>query len=535
MKLRIKTLSVNQFKKMRYSLFFALVFFVNSSRAINDSASSSNNMSLNGILYYSTARLLSKVNDQLSQLQNYSSTWRDPVALGGVIPVVIRDIQFQLSSEKLTAHYSNRDELTVVARHPQIVISVPEIKINTVIYQQVGGVDLQIKVNTTCSQIQLQMNTDEVTVSGLVKDQTTTNNLSLGVENLKSNLSPVSLSVNEFQCTQINGFEKQIKEAIQIEFSKINFYKLILEKNLNDIINIELGKMSVLIKNSVDLKSKNLLSTINNNEDELSGGQSSKQVTQFKLVQINDKALIVRFNVPTHVEMSKQQLAENIFDLQKMMDATMDFAQQNMNDVVVVVNQSQFFSIAEQIIKLKLMNINLSSKSIPALDKLTRSRFQQFFVFPALMKRPKGNELILHPYLEGLNMKLAQNSFQTQINFQPVVGMWIYDQGLPMTYIRSNLTLNSKISAQDTNIISQILSMKSRSLWSPEYLKTNHVSTRISTSILETVSTSYFNQNFFKQNINLLTLTNELLFKVQDYYSNSQGYLFIRAQEIINL
>ena len=513
-------LSEGPMKNIRWILvLFILIFnFSIFAQTINEN---DRPKSINGFLYLSTNKVLSWLDEEFFKLKDDSGKWTNKITFNGELPFEISGFDYQIKNQQIKSQYLKSDEIQIAVDNLQVNVTIPKVVIDTIVSKNIGGAIVNIKVKSECENVQLNFESTKAFASGKLKDVNKENKIYLQASDVQSKFENQNLNVVDFNCTNINGFQEFVKNQIYEEFKKFNFYQLIFDDKISKLINEKLSEISNKANSMISQK----LSAIDDSS-----------LIKYQLVNTNEKyfKILIEFPLPESIsdKVSAKTSADKKAKEEAFQKKSDEFVTDNLIDEAIIALPHSLVQIwALKQIQLKLSQEWISSKKIPALNKLTNSRFQQFFVFPALMSLPKGQELLLHPYLERLEYNIEKNKFLSQLETKASVGAWIYDRSHPMVFFRSNLNFKFQL-GENSQLLSNLQSIQSESLFNNEYLKNNNVSTYISTSIISSSMQSYFNQNYIRQNLNLFQITNDKVFKIKDFYLSSDDILFLRAAKL---
>ena len=183
------------------------------------------------------------------------------------------------------------------------------------------------------------------------------------------------------------------------------------------------------------------------------------------------------------------------------------------NETSVFINKIELEEIIQQVLAKKIKAMAYSSNDVPDLKKLLASRFKQFFIWPALLSRPKNKPLQLWPVLEKFEFDLFEKQQSDQINIKMTLGQWVVDDAEPMVYFRSQANLNNATKSQ------VLLSELNNSyVWNNSYLQKKCVSDRISISLVDSTL-----QKLVQEKINNIVLSQQdsFLKRIKSFYLNS--------------
>lgn len=448
---------------------------------------------LSGNFLISTAKLKQTFEDLIVQKKPIAGVYETPLTFSSLIPISVSNVQYNLDWKNVSFNPIENNNIQFALVEPQLDILVPKLEIDTYLVKEVNGVILKVRVQSTCENIRLVTTTDVISVLAGISGSAKSDHVNMSANITDVNLGKPKLSVQNLKCSNIAGFEDLVADEILQQFTQLDFYKPVLLSKMNELLAGQVEKYAAKAEKAI----KDQVMTV----DGLSA-------PLFSLLQINDQYIDIGFSLN-----NPNATLSNITGYKLNSDGAM------------VVNKSELQDYIKQSLSAKLAKLSYSSKTITELDKLTRSRFKQFFVWPALMKLPKGQELILRPMLESLSFTLKPDSYVINLNLTATAGIWVMARNEQMVYLRSNLTASSNV-ANAAQVKTTIQSLASSAVWDQNFLKRYGASKRISTSIVDSTAEKFFNDNWATANLSVLKLTDTVSTGLKKIFYSKDNKLY---------
>lgn len=477
-------------KWLKISLFF--LFFLKISTALAGE-------SISGVIVYPFDKINLKLVQNLDQLKKNS----EEIKLSDYLPTSLgvnesskAVIQFNLGQPNLSA--VTEQELEFQTLKTTFNVVVPSLELNTTYQTVVNGVELNLKINAICSNINFTVLFDRLAARAQVEKN-------FAVQKLTLLPDEPTIKFNDFKCEKIAGLENEIKTLIKEQLKNIEAYKSLYKSSIQQHLNLQ-------IQNTYNFLKQSALKKINT--------QLDVESFNFELIKITENHVFFGFGLNQNLN-DQQSVIQNIIK-SKLLTSKETLIATNLN-------QLTHFSLIQA--NSQLARQSLSSQSIKALDKLTRSRIQQFFVWPALLKRPKGLPLEFKPQIETLQLNIEKQKLLTNFTIKPTVGIWTIDRGRPMVYLKSQTYISSVLSdAQSLQL--QLTGLATKPFWDKEYIKTTQCSQRISTSILDQLGQVFLNKEFSDKYLNIIEIYDQHLFSLKDLMLDENNILFLRLKEV---
>lgn len=459
---------------------------------------------LSGELYYPTSRLKSNIASSLNMDKPTEGRFSvTSLNIHAGFPFVIDDISYQYLWQTPEVSIQDENNINVSVKNAQVLFDIPHLNIDTTIVKYIDGAVINIRVKSDCSSIKMVATSSQVNLKlSRVEAAGSVFDLALAAQQLQ--YEKPNLEIASFECTNIQGIEAEIKENIFENFNQLDLYNNVFLEKLNIAVQDKIHEVLVSIDQSIQENFNKLRMNLNQKIRVKSIG-SDKMTLQFAFNKELIKDAIVD-KIPSQVGNGTYGVMFN-------------------------VKKDELIAFIKQLLKAKLDTVQISSTQIKALDKLTKSRFQQFFVWPALMKRKKGQELILRPTIENLNIAVQNNTFSKDLQTQINTGLWTMDENRPMVYFKSSFTSHiTFLNGSETSF--PISGLTTKAQWDADYLKEKKCSKRIATSIIDTIGQSVFNQNWAKQNLNAIILGQTQQYRFKDVFNSQNKTLFIRLENL---
>ncbi|AZZ38188.1 hypothetical protein CIK05_15730 [Bdellovibrio sp. qaytius] len=485
----------DQKQKTCRALAIIFVFFLTAHFPTNVSAQAANTQpqKLSGHFLISTTKLKQTLENLIVQKKPIVGVYEKPIPISSLVPIAVSNIEYNFDWQSVNFNPIQNNNIQFALVAPKIEITVPKLAIDTVLVKEVNGVILRVNVKSNCESIKVVTNSEAFTIQAAIAGSAKADHVDMTANVTDINLGTPKLTVQNFKCDNIAGLEDLVADEILQQFSKIDFYKPVLLDKINTLLVKQMEKYSAKAEKAI----KDQILTI-----------EALSAPQFSLLQVNQKFIDIGF-------------ALNNPDV-----AYSPVENYNMNsDGVMIVDKSEMQEFMKQGIAAKLSKLSYSSKTISELDKLTKSRFKQFFVWPALMKIPSGQELILRPALESLDITIKPDSYVSQINLKATAGIWVMERNEAMVYLRTNMQAVSNV-ADAAKVQTSISSLATTAVWDAGYVNRHNCSERISTSIVDTTAKKFFNDNWATANLSVLKLTDTASAQLQKIYYGKDNKLY---------
>ena len=373
-------------------------------------------LNLSATLNIGTSLIEKKIDQAISENSTISRTITG-LKYESLFPITIEQINLNSHIPASTTKKTSQiNTFETSIAEIQIHGEISNLHIQGVIEKEISGVKIKINVDSVCKNILFSGKTVENVFSTAIVENSVDNQI-------KSLFSYKSLDIQfePFQCTQIQGIEQLIIQNIQTELSK----QLPIEQMISE-------QVSHLL---------------------------SEKVKSFKVEALNKLNMFVKSIDP-----------EIKVNIQKTSTA---------DKTSVLVDKTEFEKTIQQALAKKLKNFIFSSDDVPELKKLLSSRFKQFFIWPALMSRPKNKALQFQPALENFSFSLLADQVTTVADLNIILGQWVKDDNASMVYFRSQANF---INASKAYV--ELSSLTNSYIWDKNYIAQNKVSERISLSIV---------------------------------------------------
>lgn len=464
------------------SIIFVLLFSVNAYA-----------QKLSGHFLISTTKLKQTLENLIVQKKPIAGVYEKPLSFTSLIPIAVNNVEYNLDWQTVNFNPIQDNNIDFALVAPKLEITVPKIAIDTYLVKEINGVILKVHVKSSCENIKLITATDAISVRAGIAGSAKADHVDMSANVTDINIGSPKLTVQNFKCDNISGFEDLVADEILQQFARIDFYKPVLLEKINSLLAIQLQKYAAKAEKAI----KDQVLTV-----------EGLSAPVFSLLQVNENYIDIGFSL-NNPDITFTPVANYTPN----------------SDGVMIVDKTELQEFLKQGLTAKLAKLAYSSKGISELDKLTRSRFKQFFVWPALMKIPKGQELILRPMLESLNITLKPDSYVSTLNITATAGIWVMERNEAMVYLRTNLTAASNI-ADAAKVQTKISSLKTSAVWDAGYLDRHDCSKRISTGIVDTTAKKFFSDNWATANLCVLKLTSTASAQLKKIYYSKDNKLY---------
>lgn len=401
------------------------------------------------------------------------------------LPVYIDETRFDLSLSPSQSTYLNESQ-TLLTKIPEIRISgyIPRVHIVGFITKMINGAQFNIKVDSECKNINYEVVFTENLIN--TKFNTTNSESQFTFGSTKSSVTP-------FSCSAVQGMDAFLTQRVGQVLENKAMLQQMLSSQLDRILKQQAGRVNENSLVAVNELLKKIDPDLYVSRTQLN---FSKEHTMMDLTLKTSR--IIHYTVTNSVFKSTMQAKTN---------------------AAVSVSKQDFDFLIQNAMAKKINMLEYSSDDIPELKKLLNSRFKQFFIWPALMKRPKGQPLKLKPMLESFSTEIPTEQFQKNINFKMQIGQWVLDSAQPMVYLRSNATFKADVSSAV-----QLQNLNNSYVWDQNYLSIHQVSQRISLGLVNSAA-----QGLIQDKINSVIPTSS-----QSFLKNIK-YLYLSKDQMLEL
>ncbi len=423
--------------------------------------------------------------DQMISQNNRISSSLTGLKYEDDLPVYIDETRFDLNLGPSQSKYLNESQ-TLLTKIPEIKISgfIPRIHIVGFITKMINGAQFNIKVDSECKNINYEIVFTENLIHTKFNSTSSESQFTFGAT--KSSVAP-------FSCSSVQGMDAFLTQRVgQVLENKVMLQQM-LSSQLDRILKQQAGR----VNESSLVAVNDLLKKI---DPDLYVGHT--QLNFSKEHTVMDLSLKTRSIVPY-----------------KTTNTVFKSAMQAKSSAAVSVSKQDFDFLIQNAMAKKLNVLEYSSDDIPEFKKLLSSRFKQFFIWPALMKRPKGQPLKLKPMLESFSTEIPTEQFQKNLNFKMQMGQWVLDSAQPMVYLRSNATFKADVSSTV-----RLQDLNNSYVWDQNYLSIHKVSQRISLGLVNSAA-----QGLIQDKINSVIPTSS-----QSFLKNVK-YLYLSKDQILEL
>jgi hypothetical protein len=368
----------------------------------------------------------------------------------------------------------------------QAEIDVGRIDANQVIDQVVNGVRLRLRLNASCSGIRVILAPN---VASAMID------LSLSLQNGAPllNVDKLSLSwpqnawqVVPFSCTGAAGFDQAVTTQVTQFLSSPATFQVLLQAHMQANLNNKFLSTMAGFFSGINIDTKRSDFSVFAKAISFSAITGGYQL----LGKVN---FLLPFVAPG------QTLQESLPPLPVSMVVG------TVTNAFITLPDSILQKLLTHIQDTQILNRAFTSNEVPPLTGLLNSRFQQFFVFPDLMKFPKKSVFnfvagILNP-ITLVNLSTSRSS-KTSINSNPgfdakLSGVAIIQAQAPMkgqsnasyipyvnfaTQVKSDVNIN--ITDSQLSFVMNNASVKIKTSWDQDYVSLYKPDQRIWTSLI---------------------------------------------------
>ncbi len=403
------------------------------------------------------------------------------------VPIVVDqlNLKFQLSTAKTQIQKNNEQNyFSTDVAEIKISANISNLQIHGVIDKIISGAHVKIKIDSDCQN---------VFFDALLSDNNFATQIIQNTTETKYQYRDIKMNFKPFSCTQVHGIEDFVTDiAIRSLQDKLQLQNLVSDQ-VSKILNDKLNNFKSNAIQQVNSFVQKIDSTAT-----LTLGQSQLRNDEIEIPieiqtssdqQYTPSAILLVSNKTTHVNNS------------------------------LAINKTDFEFLIQNAAAKKLKKIQYNSDEIPELKKLLQSRFKQFFIWPALMQRPKNLPLTLAPALESFSFNLPTETETDQINFKIKVGHWVQDQKVPMVYFRSEADLHSQSTEKLT-----VAKLSNSYVWDQNYVSKNNVSERISLNLVNSAARNLLQNTLNNQ---ILSAQDSFLKNLKSVYLSKDGVLEI--------
>jgi hypothetical protein len=401
------------------------------------------------------------------------------------LPVYIDETSFDLSLGSSQSTYLKESQ-TLLTKIPEIRISgfMPRVHIVGFINKVINGVQFNIKVDSECKNIKYEIVFTDNHINTKFNSASSESQFTFG--STKSNITP-------FSCSAVQGMDAFLTQRVGHVIENKVMLQQMLSSQLDRILKQQAGRIN-----------ETSLSTVN---EFLKKIDPELYVSRTQLNFSNDYS-VIELTLKTK-SVTRYSVANPVFKS----------AMQAKTNAAIAFSKQDFDFLIQNAMAKKTNTLEYSSDDIPEFKKLLNSRFKQFFIWPALMNRPKGQSLILKPTVESFSTEIPTEQFQKNLNFKLQVGQWVLDSTQPMVYLRSNAKFKADVSS---TVLLQDLN--NSYVWDQNYLSAHQVSQRISLGLVNSAA-----QSLIQNKINSVMPTSS-----QSFLKNIK-YLYLSKDQILEL
>lgn len=401
------------------------------------------------------------------------------------VPVYVDEMRYDLIFSESKSEYISESQ-TLVTRLPEVKIFgfIPRVHIFGIITKVISGVQFNIKIDSECKNINYELVFEQNSVNTKFTNLSSESQFQFGSNRLK---------VNPFACTSVQGMDAFLTQKVR----QILENKTALQQVISAKIESILKQQATNLNQSSLIAVNELLKKI---DPDLSIGE-----TQFNFSQ-NDTTVDL---------VLKTRKMMNYIPTKSVFKTALGIEKK----AAFLISKTDFDFLIQNALAKKMNSLVYSSDDIPEFKKLLNSRFKQFFIWPALMKRPKGKPLVLQPMIESFSTEIPTEKIQHTLDFKMQVGQWAIDDSKPMVYFRSKASFSSEPAG-----VAQVKGLDNSYIWDQNYLAAHHVSQRISLGLVNSAARTFMQEKF-----------NMVILSSQSSFLKRIKYLYLSKDQILEL
>ena len=401
--------------------------------------------------------------------KEFQGNWQfsDQQMVSQGVPVQLKGVNLNMRTYLQKPTLGNIGSLvSVVSKNLQAQVHISEVSVDHVIEKEVGGIIGRFRVQALCKDVVLNLTPGLGEFSVSVNPSVGSTSAKVEVKDVNLQWSAGAWKVSALSCTGVQGFEGLITEAVEAisndSQSFVSSQKENLKKYVSDAIqgtSYDFSKARTLIVSRPDIQ---VVMMIDDYRDLGEQGIRARGHLEVSFLKAPDKEV-------QNLKLLKGE--DGVSEKQAFLRLPKDFIKE----------------MAMQAYSANSWMHQVDSTSIPGFATLMRSRFYQFFVWPALMSFPKHSKFTFDVFSnknveiqgEGLNYRIKAPIF-ARMNAPKG------DQMVPFmnfsSYIDSKISMKLTGGKLLTTMTSPALSLNSQ--WDANFLSKYSPSKRFSSSLI---------------------------------------------------
>lgn len=418
------------------------------------------------------------------------------------VPVQLKGIRLDLKTflDKPSLA-SEGGVVSLASKNMQAALTISEVSVDQVIEREVGGVRGRFRVQALCKNVVVNLQRDQGQFILKLLPQVGAAQASTQVQEVSLAWNPGSWVAETFTCEGVQGFANLLREAVEnvsndsesfVSPQKDAIKKYVAEYLKN--INLDFSKSKTILLSRPDIQ---VLMRVDNYRDLGESGIYIRGTFEISFAKVADRAT-------TYLKLNTSSAPPQ--SLQASLRLPQDFLKE----------------VAGRAYAANTWRHQLSSEQIPGFSTLMRSRFYQFFVWPALMKFPKSSRFLFDIF-SNKDVVIAGDGAKYTLQFPLLSQMFAPKSGEFVPFMNFNLIAkatvqmkvsNGKIGAQFTQTRLAI-----NSQWDSSFLKKFSPATWFSSSLIRDYALEAIEGKNMTWELPMIPLGDSLQLKAQELYA----------------
>lgn len=391
----------------------------------------------------------------------------------------------------------------VVSKNMQAQVRVSEVSVDHVIEREVGGIVGRFRVQALCKDVVLNLTPGQGEFSVAVTPLVGSSSARVEVKDVNLKWSAGAWKVGALSCTGVQGFEALISEAVEAisndSESFVSSQKENLKKYVSDAIqgtSFDFSQARTLIVSRPDIQ---VIMKIDDYRDLGEQGIRARGHLEISFLKAPDKEVQI-------LKLLKSE--DGVSEKQAFLRLPKDFIKE----------------VAMQAYSANSWSHQVDSTRIPGFATLMRSRFYQFFVWPALMAFPKHSKFTFDVF-SNKNIEIQGEGLNYRIK-APLFARMNAPKGTQMvpfmnfsSYIDSKVTMKFTGGKLLTTMTQPALSLNSQ--WDSGFLSKYSPSKRFSSSLIRDYALEAVGGKTMTLDIPEIPLADSLKLKVSGFTAPS--------------